>query len=50
MGYLPLREAVAEYLGAARGVRCDSPGRTRFSFATADKDLRGMPKNLDLNT
>src|SRR6202022_2716153 len=24
MGYLPLREAIAEYLGAVRGVRCDS--------------------------
>jgi GntR family transcriptional regulator / MocR family aminotransferase len=24
MGYLPFREAIAEYLGAARGVRCDS--------------------------
>src|SRR5215469_3787818 len=23
MGYLPFREAIAEYLGAARGVRCD---------------------------
>ena len=23
MGYMPLREAIAEYLGAARGVRCD---------------------------
>jgi GntR family transcriptional regulator/MocR family aminotransferase len=23
MGYLPLREAIAEYLGAARGVRCE---------------------------
>lgn len=24
MGYLPFREAIAEYLGAARGVRCDA--------------------------
>ena len=24
MGHLPLREAIAEYLGAARGVRCDA--------------------------
>jgi len=24
MGYLPLREAIAEYLGAVRGVRCDA--------------------------
>lgn len=24
MGYLPFREAIAEYLGAARGVRCES--------------------------
>ena len=24
MGYLPLREAIAEYLGAARAVRCDA--------------------------
>ncbi len=24
LGYLPLREAIAEYLGAVRGVRCDS--------------------------
>jgi GntR family transcriptional regulator / MocR family aminotransferase len=24
MGYLPFREAIAEYLGAVRGVRCDS--------------------------
>lgn len=24
MGYLPLREVIAEYLGAARGVRCDA--------------------------
>jgi GntR family transcriptional regulator / MocR family aminotransferase len=24
MGYLPLREAIAEYLGAFRGVRCDA--------------------------
>jgi GntR family transcriptional regulator/MocR family aminotransferase len=24
MGYMPLREAIAEYLGASRGVRCDS--------------------------
>ena len=24
MGYLPLREAIAEYLGAMRGVRCDA--------------------------
>src|SRR5215472_1834945 len=23
-GYLPLRQAVAEYLGSARGVRCDT--------------------------
>jgi GntR family transcriptional regulator/MocR family aminotransferase len=24
MGYVPLREAIAEYLGASRGVRCDA--------------------------
>ena len=24
MGYMPLREAIAEYLGAVRGVRCDA--------------------------
>ena len=24
MGYLPFREAIAEYLGAVRGVRCES--------------------------
>jgi GntR family transcriptional regulator / MocR family aminotransferase len=24
MGYMPLREAIAEYLGASRGVRCDA--------------------------
>src|SRR6185312_1804115 len=24
MGHLPLREAIAEYLGAARGVRCNA--------------------------
>lgn len=41
LGYLPLREAIADYLGAARGVRC-RPGQVAI--------VSGVQEALDLTT
>jgi GntR family transcriptional regulator/MocR family aminotransferase len=41
LGYLPLREAIADYLGAARGVRC-APGQVAI--------VSGVQEALDLTT